>query len=48
MNARHSIIPLTLLALALCCQPAARRERTVSVSILPQRYLVQRVAGDLV
>ena len=45
MNARVWII---IACACFACRPPADRERTVSVSILPQRYLVERVAGDFV
>jgi zinc transport system substrate-binding protein len=42
------VVLLYLLCACLACRPAVERERNVSVSILPQRYLVERVAGDFV
>ncbi|MDR2413965.1 MAG: zinc ABC transporter substrate-binding protein [Odoribacteraceae bacterium] len=45
MSAR---ILLLVACACLSCGPAADRKQTISVSILPQRYFVERVAGDLV
>ncbi|MDR1273300.1 MAG: zinc ABC transporter substrate-binding protein [Odoribacteraceae bacterium] len=42
------LVALSLACACLSCRVATERERNVSVSILPQRYFVERVAGDFV
>jgi zinc transport system substrate-binding protein len=39
---------IVICALAWSCTPRRAEKRTVAVSILPQRYLVQQIAGDRV
>lgn len=41
-------IILLLVALTWSCGESKDREKTISVSILPQRYFVERIAGDYV
>lgn len=41
-------IILLLVALTWACGESKDREKTISVSILPQRYFVERIAGDYV
>ena len=41
-------IILMLVALLWACDENKDREKTISVSILPQRYFVERIAGDYV
>lgn len=41
-------IIVVLIALLTACGENVNKERTVSVSILPQRYFVERIAGDYV
>ncbi|MFR5658319.1 MAG: hypothetical protein ACLUDU_10210 [Butyricimonas faecihominis] len=37
-----------MIALLTACGENKDKERTISVSILPQRYFVERIAGDYV
>ena len=41
-------IIVVLIALLAACGENSDKERTISVSILPQRYFVERIAGDYV
>ena len=41
-------IVIALMALFMACGENKDKERTISVSILPQRYFVERIAGDYV
>ena len=41
-------IIVVLIALLTACGENKDKERTISVSILPQRYFVERIAGDYV
>ena len=41
-------IVIALIALLTACGENKDKERTISVSILPQRYFVERIAGDYV
>ena len=41
-------IIVVLMALLTACGENKDKERTISVSILPQRYFVERIAGDYV
>jgi len=41
-------IVIALVALLMACGVNRDKERTISVSILPQRYFVERIAGDFV
>ncbi|MDR1415681.1 MAG: zinc ABC transporter substrate-binding protein [Odoribacteraceae bacterium] len=43
-----TILAIAIAATCIACRPPAGEKKEISVSILPQRYLVQRVAGDLV
>lgn len=40
-------IIVVLMALLTACGENKDKERTISVSILPQRYFVERIAGGL-
>lgn len=43
---KYLILLLTALATLHGCRPSSKETRVVSVSILPQKYFVERIAGD--
>ncbi|GHV67278.1 cation ABC transporter substrate-binding protein [Bacteroidia bacterium] len=47
MNNNYFLIACLFL-MVTSCKPTPRGERIVSVSILPQKYFVERIAGDIV
>ena len=45
---RHLLLLALSIVLLASCGPRQQQGNTISVSILPERYLVERIAGDRV